>query len=128
MEVTDVTLLRTQLLDRRQKLEEAATSLTAASEAARLLQEVDAALGRMDAGTFGICETCADPIEPERVLADPLTRFCLDHLTAVEQRAFQHDLDLASPLLRAGAGADLERLSKEAHLPAVRRLQPDDAI
>jgi phosphoserine phosphatase RsbU/P len=54
----------------------------------------------MDAGTFGICETCAEPIEVERMLADPLTRFCLDHLTPVEQRALQHDLDLASRIQR----------------------------
>jgi hypothetical protein len=28
-----------------------------------LLREVDSAIERMQAGTFGICETCHDPIE-----------------------------------------------------------------
>ena len=66
----------------------------------RLLHEVDAALRRMDVGTFGICETCGDPVETERLLADPLTRFCLDHLTPVEQRALEEDLELASRIQR----------------------------
>jgi phosphoserine phosphatase RsbU/P len=100
MEATQVPILRNQLIDRRQKLEAAVGALPETSQVARLLEEVDAALARMDAGTFGICQTCAEPIEVERVLADPLTRFCLDHLTPVEQRAFQHDLDLASRIQR----------------------------
>jgi sigma-B regulation protein RsbU (phosphoserine phosphatase) len=49
---------------------------------------------------FGVCETCHDPIEPERLAADPLTQFCLDHLTPVEQRALEHDLELASRIQR----------------------------
>jgi sigma-B regulation protein RsbU (phosphoserine phosphatase) len=54
----------------------------------------------MDVGTFGICETCGDPVETERLLADPLTRFCLDHLTPIEQRALEEDLELASRIQR----------------------------
>ncbi len=54
----------------------------------------------MNAGTFGLCATCHDAIEPDRLLADPLTQFCLDHLTPVEQRALQQDLELASRIQR----------------------------
>jgi len=61
----------------------------------RLLLEVDAALARMDAGTFGICETCHDAIEDDRLLVDPLCRNCLDHLSPAEQQALERDLDLA---------------------------------
>jgi sigma-B regulation protein RsbU (phosphoserine phosphatase) len=100
MEATVLPFLRDQLLDRRHKLQDAAATLGEAAEVGRLLQEVDAALTRLSAGTFGLCEACADPIETDRVLADPLVRFCLDHLTPVEQRAFQHDLDLASRIQR----------------------------
>jgi sigma-B regulation protein RsbU (phosphoserine phosphatase) len=67
---------------------------------ARLLDEVDAALGRIAAGTYGLCETCVDPIESERLIADPLTRFCLDHLSAREQRALEQDLELAARIQR----------------------------
>ncbi len=93
-------LYRDQLLDRRQKLETAVATLGRPDEVSRLLQEVDAALGRMHAGTFGLCATCHDPIEPERLQADPLTQFCIDHLTPVEQRALEHDLDLAARIQR----------------------------
>lgn len=100
METTTLSSARDLLLDRRQKLETAAATLGRAGEVTRLLDEVDAALGRMNAGIFGLCETCHDPIEPDRLLADPLTQFCLDHLTPLEQRALEHDLDLASRIQR----------------------------
>jgi sigma-B regulation protein RsbU (phosphoserine phosphatase) len=99
MEATALPIFREQLLDRRRKLERAAVH-RGADEVSRLLQEVDAALGRLETGTFGLCETCHDPIEADRLLADPLTRFCLDHLTASEQRALEQDLDLASRIQR----------------------------
>jgi sigma-B regulation protein RsbU (phosphoserine phosphatase) len=49
----------------------------------------------MDEGTFGICETCHDAIESDRLLLDPLCRNCLDHVSPAEQRALERDLDLA---------------------------------
>jgi phosphoserine phosphatase RsbU/P len=99
MEATALPIFREQLVERRRKLETAARG-RAAGDVTRLLEEVDAALGRMDTGTFGRCETCHDPIETDRLLADPVARFCLDHLTAVEQRALEQDLDLASRIQR----------------------------
>lgn len=100
MDAIAIANVRDQLIDRRLKLETAAATLDAPEDAVRLLQEVDAALTRMNAGVFGICETCHDPIEPDRLLVDPLTKFCLDHLTPVEQRALEHDLDLAARIQR----------------------------
>lgn len=89
-------LLREQLIDRRQKLHTAASAFHRPAELTRLLEEVDAALHRMDVGTYGLCEVCHEPVETERLLADPLTRFCLGDLTPQEQRALQEDLELAS--------------------------------
>lgn len=91
-------LLREQLIDRREKLETAAGAFHRPAELTRLLEEVDAALHRMDLGTYGLCEVCHDPVEPERLLADPLTRFCLGDLTPREQRALEEDLELASQI------------------------------
>ena len=91
-------LLREQLIDRRHKLETAATAFHRPAELTRLLEEVDAALHRMDTGTYGLCEVCHDPVETERLIADPLTCFCLDHLTPREQRALEEDLELASQI------------------------------
>ncbi|MEO8657361.1 MAG: SpoIIE family protein phosphatase [Bryobacteraceae bacterium] len=91
--------LQGQLLDRRQRLQ-AVTSTGHAREAATLLQEVDAALARMERGVYGLCEVCNDPVEPDRLLADPTTRFCLDHMTPSEQKAFEEDLSLAARIQR----------------------------
>src|SRR5262249_2936062 len=67
-------------------------------EVRRLLDEVDAALRRMDDGSYGLCDACHDPIEPERLLADPLTRLCLGDLTVDQQHALEDDLQLASQI------------------------------
>jgi sigma-B regulation protein RsbU (phosphoserine phosphatase) len=91
-------LLREQLIDRRHKLEDAASAFHRPAELTRLLQEVDAALRRMDLGTYGLCEVCQEPVETERLMADPLTRFCLGDLTPREQRALEEDLELASQI------------------------------
>ena len=66
-----------------------------------LLTEVDAALGRLANGTYGICEECHDAVEQDRLMADPLVRFCLDHLTAAERRALEADLEQAATVQRA---------------------------
>ncbi len=87
--------IRDQLNDRRARLEEALTTSPGDTNLSSLLSKVDAALERMKKGTYGLCETCHDPIEPERLLADPLTCFCIDHMTPDEQRALEDDLELA---------------------------------
>jgi RNA polymerase-binding protein DksA len=43
-----------------------------------VLREIEAALERIDAGTYGICETCGRPIEPERLEHLPWTTQCAD--------------------------------------------------
>ncbi len=65
-----------------------------------LLREVDSALERMAKGSYGLCEECHETIEQDRLLADPLVRYCLDHLTESQRAALQHDLDLASQVQR----------------------------
>ncbi len=91
-------LLREQLIDRRHKLENAAAGFAEATEISRLLAEVDDALHRMELGTYGICDYCDEPVETERLIANPLTRLCIDHLSAREQRALEDDLELAGQI------------------------------
>ena len=43
-----------------------------------MLAEVQQAVVRMDAGTYGQCATCGQPIHPERLEAIPQTRHCLE--------------------------------------------------
>src|SRR5207245_5695337 len=92
--------LRTELEQRRTRLHEALHSPAADASLSELLTAVDAWLSRIDQGTFGLCEKCNDSIEAERLLADPLVRFCLDHLTSAEQRALESDLSLAARIQR----------------------------
>ncbi|MCW5977189.1 MAG: SpoIIE family protein phosphatase [Bryobacteraceae bacterium] len=92
---------RTELLERRRRLESALTAQPRAEDLSRLLADVDGALARLDQGTFGLCETCRDPIEPERLMADPLTRFCLDHLDQRERQALEQDLALSARIQAA---------------------------
>jgi RNA polymerase-binding transcription factor DksA len=41
------------------------------------LDELDAALARLDHGTFGACVACGQSIAPERLVALPATRTCI---------------------------------------------------
>jgi sigma-B regulation protein RsbU (phosphoserine phosphatase) len=95
-----VPVTREDLLDRRSRLEQSLASLPGDPQFSRLLQEVDGALGRMDAGTFGRCEVCREPIEEDRLAADPLLRFCIDHLSPVQRDALSSDLALAAQIQR----------------------------
>ena len=94
------TYLRTELEHRRERLHSAVHAPGADGSLSQLLTAVDAALERIDRGAFGVCETCHEAIEPDRLLADPLLRFCLDHLTQDEQRALESDLSLAARIQR----------------------------
>lgn len=87
---------RSELLSRRERLAAAVEQISDNTELRSLLGEVDAALDRVSRGTYGICESCNEPIEPEQLAANPLIRFCLPHLSPAEQRALEQDLELAS--------------------------------
>ncbi len=43
------------------------------------LAEVEAALRRLDDGSYGICEGCGTRLSPETLAADPLTTRCPQH-------------------------------------------------
>jgi sigma-B regulation protein RsbU (phosphoserine phosphatase) len=97
IQVTDLHLLRDQLVVRRHKLE-AATARTQTANLLQLLEQVDRALERVDHGTYGVCEACEGTVEAERLFADPLTQLCLDCLKPAEQRALEQDLLLAAKI------------------------------
>jgi sigma-B regulation protein RsbU (phosphoserine phosphatase) len=95
--------IREQLEKRRNELRTVISSSSRAVPAdafVELLSEVDSALERMDDGTYGICEACHESVEKDRLLADPLVKLCLDHLTSEEQRALERDLELAAQVQR----------------------------
>jgi len=43
------------------------------------LDEVERALAKLDAGTYGRCETCGEAISPARLEAVPTARYCINH-------------------------------------------------
>ncbi len=42
------------------------------------LGDVQAALVKLDDGTFGLCEGCGEPIPPARLEAKPAARLCME--------------------------------------------------
>ena len=46
------------------------------------ISDLDAALRKVDEGTYGRCEVCGKEIEPERLEARPGTRTCREHAEA----------------------------------------------
>ncbi len=53
----------------------------------RRLEEIDAALHAAAQGTYGTCERCGTPIDPERLQIFPETRLCVNCKAAVEKEA-----------------------------------------
>ena len=54
-----------------------ASALLEQSRASQL--QIDAALARMDEGTYGICAVCATPVPEDRLEARPWTAYCIAH-------------------------------------------------
>lgn len=50
------------------------------------LTEIDEALGRVEAGTFGLCEGCEEPIPKARLNTVPHARFCVECQRKTERR------------------------------------------
>ena len=108
--------LREQLLLRRNDLRRAVEETGEVKDLTRLLQEVDRALSRMDAGAFGQCEICREDVAEENLFANPLMRYCLCELDAEQQRSLESDLGLASRIQAALLPAqDLRVGGWEAH-------------
>lgn len=49
------------------------------------LAQIDAALSRIDAGTFGYCSACGEAIAGARLLAQPAATMCIDCQQASER-------------------------------------------
>ena len=96
METALLNDFKTQLNERKSKLESTIAVQNDPNHLLELLHEVDLALERIDAGTYGICEICHASIEEDRLLVNPLITVCLGDLNANQQRALEDDLELAN--------------------------------
>ena len=60
--------------------------LSLEENSAEVLAAIDAALGRIDDGTYGICAKCGSQIPEERLEARPWSQLCIDDQRNVERR------------------------------------------
>ena len=68
----------THMADDASEVYEQAKNLALREHLERMLNQVEAALARLDAGTYGICEDCGEPIDPARLEALPYATLCLE--------------------------------------------------
>ncbi len=64
------------LADMAQLDQDRETEVLLSEQEIRQLREIEAALERIRTRTFGLCERCGRPIEPERLDLLPYTRYC----------------------------------------------------
>ena len=80
MEDTMIAMDADRDIERTDRVQEEAAevALTALDEQGRRqMVAIQAALARIDAGTYGICETCGETISTARVSAMPTARLCI---------------------------------------------------
>jgi RNA polymerase-binding transcription factor DksA len=52
-----------------------------------IVAQIDAALARADAGSYGMCENCGRAINPERLEVLPYTIYCVECAAEIQRRA-----------------------------------------
>jgi DnaK suppressor protein len=67
------------------EMEQQETALSLRRNTERLLAQVDHALERVAAGTYGFCERCGKPIPLERLEARPYATLCIEDQAREEQ-------------------------------------------
>jgi RNA polymerase-binding transcription factor DksA len=65
--------------DSGQVAAEQGESMALASKLREQLDDVQRALDKLDAGSYGTCETCGEAINPDRLEAMPAARYCITH-------------------------------------------------
>ncbi|WP_162599903.1 TraR/DksA family transcriptional regulator [Nocardioides solisilvae] len=60
--------------------------LTLMNSEREMLAQIDRALARIDDGTYGVCESCGEPIGKMRVMAFPRATLCLSCKQREERR------------------------------------------
>ena len=64
------------------KLEELSDNKGILDSLEKQLKDINSALEKIDAGNYGICEISGEPIERERLEANPAARTCMKHVKA----------------------------------------------
>jgi DnaK suppressor protein len=72
--------------DASSKLYEREQELALTHNTRELLEQTEHALARIDAGTYGVCESCGKPIGKARLLAFPRATLCVECKQRQERR------------------------------------------
>lgn len=73
-------------IDQASRESEQISLLRIADKERKLLAEIEHALGKFDAGEYGICEGTGDPIGKPRLMARPWTRYSIHHKEKLERQ------------------------------------------
>ncbi len=73
-------------IDQVTTLEAKTAALELSTREFRSLENVRAALQRLDEGTYGICVICEEPIEEARLRAIPETPYCIRDAELIEKQ------------------------------------------
>jgi DnaK suppressor protein len=76
--VVELDQTRVGRLSRMDALQAQAMARASRQRRAGRLREIDAALRRIEDGSYGDCRRCEEPIDPRRLDADPVARLCID--------------------------------------------------
>lgn len=76
-------------LSRMDALQAQAMAKASSQRREAALQQIIAALKRLDEGDFGLCRKCDQPINPKRLEFDPTATLCIDCASAAESGDFQ---------------------------------------
>lgn len=77
-ELTDSNEVFADPADRATSESDRAFTLRIRDRERRLIRKIQAAITRIDDGTYGICEECGDDISIARLKARPVTRLCIN--------------------------------------------------
>jgi DnaK suppressor protein len=84
-QIDDLNSAHAEIIDIAQSLEQLGRDTSLREAERRELLAIEKALAKMSAGSFGICEDCAEEIPAKRLLVLPEARLCA-HCQAFEEK------------------------------------------
>jgi RNA polymerase-binding transcription factor DksA len=75
------------LADAGSEMFERSRDLSIVEDFETVLGDIEHAMHRLDAGSYGRCEACGGEIGEERLAARPMARFCIDDQKQAEREA-----------------------------------------
>lgn len=75
----------------------------------RDLDDVEAALAKLDDGTYGRCETCGEPLGEQRLAGAPTERFCAVHQPRdLTEGGYPGSPDVGSSFMAGSGGSQVK--------------------